>query len=413
MTYAGSEHHLRILKESLRRNSPRFWNRWRQNHPSVRPDLRGVVLAGKWLRGFDFARTKFDAAILERTDLGGVHLEYASLREATLRYANLSGVHAFRANLNGANFYGATLAQGDFRIASCLETTRLVHANLTGANFSHAKLVGAFLTEADLTATRFDGADLSDVDLERAILDGTSLLGTTLRRAIVSGAFIRRVQTDKNTDQRSLGLDVYVLWERRMGNAIEFTDTDDIRLAQFHDVVEEHGSIASLITACSERVVLILGRFTPQRKRVLDKLAEALTKRGKVPVIYDFPSPKDREISDTVRFIAGMSQFIVVDLTDALSVPLELQATIPDLMIPVLPIIQSGEPAFSMFADLQRRYSWIQPTVSYKNAEQLVRRVDEAIIARAKDAADQLRKQRAAAARPPVSVMRARPSRRS
>ena len=108
-----------------------------------------------------------------------------------------------------------------------------------------------------------------------------------------------------------------------------------------------------------------------------------------------------------MRFIAGMSEFIVVDLTKASSVPLELQATIPDLMVPVLPIIQSGHEVFSMFADLQRRYSWIQPTVSYKNANELVKYVDDAIIARADSAAEEIRKRRADTARPPISVVQA------
>jgi hypothetical protein len=114
----------------------------------------------------------------------------------------------------------------------------------------------------------------------------------------------------------------------------------------------------------------------------------------------------DREVSDTVRFIAGMSEFIVVDLTKASSVPLELQATIPDLMIPVLPIVQSGHKVFSMFSDLQRRYSWIQPTVSYKDADQLVEYIDDAIIARAESAAEQIKERRSVAARAPVSVVR-------
>jgi hypothetical protein len=49
---------------------------------------------------------------------------------------------------------------------------------------------------------------------------------------------------------------------------------------------------------------------------------------------------------------AGMSQFIVVDMTKPGSVTLELQATIPDLMVPVLPIIEGGHAIFSMFSDL-------------------------------------------------------------
>src|SRR5262249_38685893 len=132
----------------------------------------------------------------------------------------------------------------------------------------------------------------------------------------------------------------------------------------------------------------------------------ALGDRGKIAVIFDFPSPEDREISDTVRFIAGMAEFIVVDLTKASSVPLELQATIPDLMIPVLPIIESGHPVFAMFSDLQRRYFWIQPTVRYKDADQLVKYVDDAIVARAELAAAEIRKRRAVCVRAPVSVAR-------
>ena len=122
-------------------------------------------------------------------------------------------------------------------------------------------------------------------------------------------------------------------------------------------------------------------------------------------MIFDFPGPQEREISDTVRFIAGMSQFIVVDMTKASSVPLELQSTIPDLMVPVLPIIESGYDVFAMFSDLQRRYFWVQPTARYKDAAQLVRYVDEAIIARAERAAAQIRERRAAAASRPLSVM--------
>jgi hypothetical protein len=58
-----------------------------------------------------------------------------------------------------------------------------------------------------------------------------------------------------------------------------------------------------------------------------------------------------------------------------------------------------------MFSDLQRRYFWIQPTVSYKDADQLVKYVDDAIIARADSAAKQIKKRRAEAVQAPVSVM--------
>ena len=404
--YTGNEQHLQVLKESVRRGSNRFWNQWRKNHPRVVPDLRGVILAGAWLRAFNFDRARLDGAVLDRADLASVRLEQASLRAADLYYANLSSVHGRKANLSGARLGNATLRRGDFRSATFLDDAYLNHANCQEANFSRAKLAGANLTDADLTSTRFDGADLTGAQLDGAILNRSSFLGASLRSASVGGAFIRHVQTDRKTDQRDLGVDVHVVWERARGRMIEFDQAQDLRLAQFHDVVDEHGAVANLISASAKRVVLILGRFLPRRKRVLDRLADALRARGKVPVVFDFPGPAEREVSDTVRFIAGMSQFIVVDLTKASSVPLELQATIPDLMVPVLPIVQSGEAVFAMFSDLQRRYAWIQPTVSYKDADQLVRHVDDAIIDRAERAAELIAAARQISAGPPVSVAR-------
>lgn len=404
--YDGNEKHLQILKESLRRNSCRFWNQWRKKHPAVVPDLRSVILIGSFLRRYDFDRARLDGAFLDGADMGGARLERASLRGASLDRASLSSVRAWKANFSDARMRDAVLEHGDFRGAVFGDHAYMRHVNCREANFTGARLAGSELSGSDLTSARMDGADLEGAYLHDVILNQTSLLGANLRGASVSGAFIRRVRTDDKTDQRDLNVDVHVIWDRPKGDLVEFDSADDLRLVQFHDIVDEHGAVGNLISASAKRVVLILGRFLPKRKRVLDRLAAALHVRGKVPVIFDFPGPSEREISDTVRFIAGMSQFIVVDLTKASSVPLELQATIPDLMVPVLPIIEAGQPVFAMFSDLQRRYPWIQPTVSYKNADELVRCVDEAIVYRADRAAAQIAEARAVSVREPVRVNR-------
>lgn len=328
--FQGNEKHLQILKESVRRRRPRFWNQWRLQHPRVTPDLRGLILVGGSLVRYNLADARLDNAVLVRTNLALAHLERASLTNAKLMSADLSAVRAEKVNLSSANLRGATLQYGDFRRAVCLDRTYLAHADLSEANFTGAMMAETTLSRADLTKTCFDGADLTRAELSDAILDETSLLGTTLRSAVIGGTFIRRVKTDDKTDQSELLVDVHVAWERRKGERIKFTEANDIRVAQFHNIVDEPGSVGKLLAATTKRVVLILGRFLPQRKRVLDRLAKGLSERGKIAVIFDFPSPADREVSDTVRFIAGMSEFIVVDLTKASSVPLELQATIPD-----------------------------------------------------------------------------------
>ena len=159
--FYGNETHLQILKESLRRRTPHFWNQWRQRHPRIAPDLRGLVLVGGLLRGFHLTRARLDNAILMRADLAGVHLERASLKGARLISAELSSVHAEKANLSGANRRNATLQQSDFRGAVCLDRTYLAHANLREANFTRARMIEATLSQANLTRTCFDGADLT------------------------------------------------------------------------------------------------------------------------------------------------------------------------------------------------------------------------------------------------------------
>jgi Pentapeptide repeats (8 copies) len=405
--FAGSIDHLKIFDSALdtarHRRSWRPWLRWREQHPRLKLDLRGIHLASYHLRGIDLRGVRLDGATLARADLRQAHLEKASLVKANLIGAAMSWIHAAGADFSGGDLRESSIRRGDLRRAR-FNGASLGHANLERADFTGAKLIEAEIEGANLIQTRFDKADLTRAGLNGAILDGTSLLGTTLQDASVRGTHIRQVLTNSKTNQRSLVVDMHYVPERRAGSVL-FTEVDDIRLAQFYDIIEEHGSVASLINAGSKRVVLILGRFLPRRKRVLDRLAVALQERGKIPVIFDFPGPEEREISDTVRFIAGMSQFIVVDMTKASSVPLELQSTIPDLMVPVLPIIESGHNVFAMFSDLQRRYFWVQPTARYKDAAQLVRYIDEAIIARAERAAAQIRERRAAAASRPLSVM--------
>ena len=352
--YAGNEQLLPDPQGIAAPGCNRFWNQWRKDHPRVVPDLRRVILAGRWLPvRYNFDRARFDGAVLRQANLGSAHLERALFEgRGPPDLANSSaGSCRRKSHPSGAGgLRGATLHHGDFRRAVCLDRTYLAHADLREANFTGAMMAETTLSRADLTKTCFDGADLTRAELSDAILDETSLLGTNLPRAVVGGTFIRRVKTDDKTDQSDLLVDVHVAWERRQGERIKFTEANDIRVAQFHNIVDEPGSVGKLLAATTKRVVLILGRFLPRRKRVLDRLAKALSERGKIAVIFDFPSPVDREVSDTVRFIAGMSEFIVVDLTKASSVPLELQATIPDLMIPVLPIVQSGHEVFSMFS---------------------------------------------------------------
>ncbi len=127
--------------------------------------------------------------------------------------------------------------------------------------------------------------------------------------------------------------------------------------------------------------MLILGRFAdPQRKAVLDALRESLRGYGFLPIIFDFDPARERDITETVKILAGMSLFIISDITSPRSNPLELQATVPDYMVPFVPIIQKGEQPFAMFADLQHKYRWVMDIRAYESKEDLIAHLQDAII---------------------------------
>jgi hypothetical protein len=59
-----------------------------------------------------------------------------------------------------------------------------------------------------------------------------------------------------------------------------------------------------------------------------------------------------KDFTETARLLAGLSKFVIADVTNPKSAPLELQATVPEIMVPFRPIIQDGEPPFAMLQDL-------------------------------------------------------------
>ena len=125
-----------------------------------------------------------------------------------------------------------------------------------------------------------------------------------------------------------------------------------------------------------------MGRFyPPERKEVLDAIAEQLRQRGFLPIMFDFEKSTERDFTETIKVLAGLSLFVVVDITNPKSAPLELQATVPDYMIPFVPIIQKGENPFSMFKDLPKKYNWVlEPVRAYDTKEALIDMLETAII---------------------------------
>jgi hypothetical protein len=69
-------------------------------------------------------------------------------------------------------------------------------------------------------------------------------------------------------------------------------------------------------------------------------------------MIFDFAGPDNLSLTETVVTMAGLSQFIIVDLSGG-SVPAELQSILSQIKKPVL----AFEAPYSMFQDLVDRTS--------------------------------------------------------
>jgi hypothetical protein len=172
------------------------------------------------------------------------------------------------------------------------------------------------------------------------------------------------------------------------GNESDIT-VDNIEVAQFVYLLLHNEKIRDIIDTIGKKGVLLLGRFTEGRIMVLERLREKLRHLGFVPIVFNFDKPETKDFTETVRLLASLSKFVIVDITTPRSAPLELQATVPDYMVPFAPILQQGEKPFAMFVDLQK-YDWVLPIIKYPSVDRLIEVLKDEIVIPAEAKFDEL-----------------------
>jgi hypothetical protein len=261
-----------------------------------------------------------------------------------LSWESLRGEH-----LSGADLGKANLGEADLSMA------RLGGAILAGANLGGARLSGAILA----------GADLAGANLSGAQLVGTNLVDATLTGCRIFGVSAWNVMLSEGTKQQGLIITPF--------NEPDVT-VDGLEVAQFLYLMLHNDKLRRVIDTITSKVVLILGRFSAERKQVLDALRDELRKpdRNYVPVVFDFEQPTSRTTDETITLLARMARFVIADISDAKSVLQELRGIVPECpTIPVQPIIVEGQDEPGMF-DVFKRYPWFLKVHPYKNSAQLL-----------------------------------------
>jgi uncharacterized protein YjbI with pentapeptide repeats len=328
---------------------------------------------GTDLTGANLRMASLTGANLSGASLSGADLSWAYGREANLGRAKLSKAQLTRAQLSGANLMGATLIEADLSWAE-LRGANLSGAILAYASLNGADLSGANLSEATLYRAILYGANLSKADLRKANLGVAILVNADLRASDLTGCRIHGVSAWnlKLEDAKQQNLVI-------TADAPEIT-VDNIEVAQFIYLMLNNQKVRDVIDTITSKAVLILGRFTQERKPVLEALREELRQRKYLPILFDFEKPRSRNTDETITLLARMARFVVADISDAKSVLQEMRAIVPDLpSVPVPPTILAMQEEPGMF-DFYRHFRSFLNVHRYASQEQLIADLGEKVI---------------------------------
>lgn len=374
-------------------------------------DVSSSIFNGAFLSGANFQN-----AILENNDFRNAFLENSKFTKANLKGGNFDGVDLTTTILENADLSFATLSRSNLSYLD-LTNTKLFHSDfyqaslvqssfkgmdLQGCKFERSILWETDFSSANLEGVNFSGADLRESNFSNSNLQFSLFVNSNLYRSNFKGANLKSSIIERAacvecdfTGANLNGTHVYgvAAWDLKSNGAFQknlviskYNDpvitVDDLEVAQFIYLILNNDKIRNVLETVSKKGVLILGRFTPERKKVLDSIREKLRVLNYLPIMFDFEKVQSKDFTETIKILAGMSRFVIADITNPSSSPLELQATLPNFKIPFQPIIQSEEKEFAMFKDLTI-YPWCMELLEYDSEKDLMEFFELGIIHKA------------------------------
>lgn len=337
--FLGNRAHLKIFSELLKTEGVDGWNSWRRKNKNKRLNLKGVNLSYLSLIGID----------LTSADLNNSSFIKTNLWNADLRDSNFSGSAFVSANL--------LLLRAD---RSIFDKVNLAYATLTGSRF-----FGSTITNSKVTAVTVWGIETNEYTIQK------NLYLDVLFDPLMEEIEARELPKNRSIEDVIIRTDnietayILYLFSRREQDLKDFKKNDKLRI---------------ILESLTDKIVLILGNFSLRQKAILKDIRISLSGMGYAPVIFDFARPKNRDLIETVSVLAGLSRFVIADLTKPRSIPLESVLITPGLMVPFAAIIQKDSNPFKMFEDLRTKYFWVLEPWKYKDKEDILKKLKTEIV---------------------------------
>lgn len=407
------------------------WNLFRIKHPEFIPDLSDINLSKKDLRNYNFSkskllRTNFQKSHLGETDFSGSTVAYANFKNsyfsnvnfnnADLRFSNLKSTiiknSVFdnslfnHSTLNGSKIKNSSFIKSNFRNSelcsvyfdncitkkahfegSFLRETMFINSNLQLIKMNNCKFLFLSFDNCNfrngmLYDSIFDNCQFYMCNFTYTLLTNSTIINSTITKSDFSNVDFRHSQFSANkledSDLSRSKIFGVSTWKLNLINTtqndLRITDInepkitiDNIEVAQFIYLLLNNAKLREIIDTVTSKVVLILGRFTENRKKILEELRNTLKTKNFLPIIIDFDVPHSRTTLETISTVAHMAKFIIADLSDSKSVLQELQFIVTNLpSVIVQPIIDNSDDPPGMI-DHFCMYKSFLPTISYDN----------------------------------------------
>jgi uncharacterized protein YjbI with pentapeptide repeats len=315
-------------------------------------------------------------------------------RNVDLTAANIA-CDCINTDFFNANLYGATIKSTNFS-QSKFQSSDLSKVKGGRNSFANTELVNTKFEEAYLPFSDFSGANLSNANFTNSFLSNCIFYQVNFSNAIISNSFLQRCVIVEGNVSGCVIINCFIyglsawglkgVFKEQSGLVITPKNrgaqitVDNLDMAQFIFLLLDNKNIRNVIDTVTSKTVLILGRFTPERKEVLDTLRIELSKYNYVPVLFDFENSANQTLLETVITLAGMARFIIADITIATMVREELRTIIEKYPSkPIKPILLETEKSYVTFPEILNSFKSVLSIYSYKDKQDIILNIEKLI----------------------------------